>query len=214
MEWWKEFYDEDMEKIMFSQEMWEIAEKDCEYIPKMLDISPSEKIFDLACGIGRYSIPLAKKGFKITGLDYSENFIEKAKEKAKSLKLNIDFLQGDMREIPFENQFSVVICMFTSFGHFLDEKDHLKTPRIAGVIFKNELYFGIVRHDLIFAKKLDLEKGKAFLLSTYGFKEKIEKNIVDFDVSDIKKEIERLELEEVISCLVFSGEQIEILSCY
>ncbi len=106
-----------------------------------------------------------------------------------------------------ENVVNVIANTLATFGY---EKDHLKTPRIVGVVFKNKLYFGVVRHDLVFAKKFDPESGEAFLLSTYGFKEKIEENVVYFDVSDVREGINKLGLEEIISYLVFCGGRIEI----
>ncbi len=81
------------------------------------------KILDLACGYGRHTIPLAKMGYDMTGLDYTEKFIQMAEEKAKEENLQIEFLVGDMRKIPFENHFAGVISYFTSFGFFSDEEN-------------------------------------------------------------------------------------------
>lgn len=87
------------------------------------------KILDLACGEGRLSIPLAQKGYEVVGLDYSEYQISRAREALKATGRNheVAFIQGDMRDIPYENEFDAVINMFTSFGYFHDESDHLKT---------------------------------------------------------------------------------------
>lgn len=82
---------------------------------------------DLACGYGRHSIPLAKRGYNVTGFDYSKRFITTAKRLKKEMGLsNATFVQGDMRNLKYKNKFDVVINMFTSFGYFDDEKDNLK----------------------------------------------------------------------------------------
>jgi SAM-dependent methyltransferase len=71
-------------------------------------------------------VVLAQKGFHVTGYDLSEGFLNRARELAETLKVKIDLKQGDMREIPYENQFDAVINMFTAFGFFENEQEDLK----------------------------------------------------------------------------------------
>lgn len=64
------------------------------------------KIFVVGCGIGRNTISLFKKGFKITGIDFVPLMIENAKKIAKESKLKIDHCAGDVNNIKFdENSF-------------------------------------------------------------------------------------------------------------
>ena len=83
-----------------------------------LAVQPGEKILDLACGTGNYSIELAKRGLIITGLDCSQRMIESA-----SLKdANIGWFIGDASTSPFdERQFSGAIC--TLAIHHFDSLD-------------------------------------------------------------------------------------------
>lgn len=70
-----------------------------------------QKILDLGCGPGYYSIALVKKGNDVTGIDISEDKINIAKQVAKENKINVNFLVGDARKIPFkDNTFDLVIC--------------------------------------------------------------------------------------------------------
>lgn len=126
MEWWESFFNEGAGEIMFTEEAWQRAEQNCDALVALLGIVPGAKILDLACGTGRYAIPLAKRGYQVVGLDISSVFLEQARARAKEQGLKIEFVQGDMRRIPFENEFDAVINLFTSFGYFEKEEDHLR----------------------------------------------------------------------------------------
>jgi len=123
MAWYDEFFKEDYLKIYLPFLTEERTKTDVDFIIDVLGLSPGSKILDLACGFGRHTIPLAKMGYDMTGLDYTEKFIQMAEEKAKKENLQIEFLVGDMRKIPFENHFAGVISYFTSFGFFSDEEN-------------------------------------------------------------------------------------------
>lgn len=72
----------------------------------------SLKILDVACGTGRHSIELVKRGYTVTGIDLSESLLSRAREKAQREKLAVTFLKHDARRLPFENEFdlAVMIC--------------------------------------------------------------------------------------------------------
>lgn len=126
MEWWQSFFDEGTGQIMFAEEAWQRAEQSCDSLVSLLRLQPGAKILDLACGPGRFAIPLAKRGFCVVGLDFSEVYLEQARAKAQEHQLQIEFIRGDMRAIPFESEFDAVINLFTSFGYFEREEDHLQ----------------------------------------------------------------------------------------
>jgi ubiquinone/menaquinone biosynthesis C-methylase UbiE len=129
MEWWEEYFDEDMGKILFPQERMRQTSPECDLIEDLLELHKGDAVLDLACGIGRHSVELGKRGYEVTGLDYSEVYLSKAREAARKRKVEVEFLKGDMRKIPFKDRFDAVICMFTSFGFFKKESDHLKVLR-------------------------------------------------------------------------------------
>jgi ubiquinone/menaquinone biosynthesis C-methylase UbiE len=123
MAWYDEFFKEDYLQIYLPFLTEERTKQEIDFIIEILNLPPGSKILDLACGFGRHTIPLAKKGYDMTGLDYTEKFIRMAEEKAQKENLQIEFLVGDMRKIPFENHFAGVISYFTSFGFFSDEEN-------------------------------------------------------------------------------------------
>jgi len=97
---------------------------ECDFIEKELYFNKSIKILDVGCGTGRHSIELSKRGYSVTGVDLSESQLAYAREKAKSNNLNIDFLQHDARNLPFDNQFDAVI-MLCEGGFPLMETDEM-----------------------------------------------------------------------------------------
>ncbi|MDR7434998.1 MAG: class I SAM-dependent methyltransferase [Armatimonadota bacterium] len=124
--WWESFFDQEMGEVMFPEQAWQQAEELCGHLLQLLNLQPGAKILDLACGPGRFALPLAKRGFCVVGFDLASVYLEQARKKAQEQGLFIELVQGDMREIPFEDEFDAVINMFTSFGYFDDERDHLK----------------------------------------------------------------------------------------
>ncbi len=77
----------------------------------LLEAYTLKTVLDLGCGTGGDSIVLARQGYAMTGLDYSQAALERARAKATFAKLDINFVQGDMAaRLPFEdNTFDAVV---------------------------------------------------------------------------------------------------------
>lgn len=95
-----------------------------DFIEHELNFNKEAKILDIACGTGRHSIELAKRGYDVTGFDLSENQIERAKEKAKAENLVIDLKVHDARAPHFKHKFDLVI-MLCEGGFSLMETDEM-----------------------------------------------------------------------------------------
>ncbi len=75
------------------------------------------KTLELACGTGRITIPLAKNGVNITGIDVSEEMLSLAKEKALKEGANIDFQKQNMINFKLDEKFDFIFCIHNSFSH-------------------------------------------------------------------------------------------------
>src|SRR5215510_10668991 len=82
-----------------------------------------KKVLDLCCGPGRFSIPLATKGFVVTGVDRTAFLLDKARARTKQARVKIEWIQEDMRTFVRPAAFDMVISMYTSFGYF-DDRQH------------------------------------------------------------------------------------------
>lgn len=83
---------------------------------KFAKLSKGE-ILELSCGTGRVSIFLAKKGYKITGIDISDNMLNIGRKKVKKLNLTnkIKMIQGDIFDFNLRKKFNLVIIPLSSF---------------------------------------------------------------------------------------------------
>ena len=94
------------------------------FLVEKLELAPGTRVLDLACGRGRISIPLARHGCRVVGVDLSPNSLELARRDAAAAGVMLEVIQSDMREIDFDPEFDVAINLFTSFGYFQDHGDN------------------------------------------------------------------------------------------
>jgi len=98
----------------------DITSHEIDLIINTLNLTPQHRILDLACGQGRHTLELARRGFEnIEGLDRSHYLIQKAKARAKKESLNVKLREGDARKIPVPpDYFDFVLILGNSFGYF------------------------------------------------------------------------------------------------
>ncbi|MCZ4244888.1 class I SAM-dependent methyltransferase [Pedobacter punctiformis] len=127
--WFQYWFNSPYYHILYQQRNDAEAEFFIDNLTSFLNPATDSKMLDIACGKGRHSIYLNKKGFNVTGIDLSEQSIKYAKQ-FENEKLH--FLVHDMRRLFYINYFDIALNLFTSFGYFDTEKDHvnaLKTFR-------------------------------------------------------------------------------------
>jgi ubiquinone/menaquinone biosynthesis C-methylase UbiE len=82
-----------------------------------------DPVLELACGTGRVSLPLARAGFRVTGLDAAPSMMEVARARAAGNKLDIAFIEGDMRDFDLGERFPLILCPANAFLHLLTRAD-------------------------------------------------------------------------------------------
>jgi len=97
---------------------------ECDFIETELNSNKTFKILDVGCGTGRHSIELTKRGYNITGIDLSESMLNKARKKAIESNLEINFMNLDARNLPFNMDFDAAI-MLCEGGFPLMETDEM-----------------------------------------------------------------------------------------
>ncbi|MEK7310067.1 MAG: class I SAM-dependent methyltransferase [Planctomycetota bacterium] len=127
----KDWYEQDVfwktfEPYMFNEKL-ERTPKEIDAIISLLELKRGACVLDLCCGPGRHSLELARRGFRVTGVDRTAAYLQKARRKAKGLR--IEFVRADMREFCRPKAFNAVINMFTSFGYFKDQVDDYKVAK-------------------------------------------------------------------------------------
>jgi SAM-dependent methyltransferase len=97
----------------------------------------SVSILDIACGAGRHAVELARLGYSVTGNDLSPFLLEKARQEAADCNATLSFSCCDMRDIPADGTFDLVVQLFTSFGYFDREEEDLRVFRNVYNTLKN-----------------------------------------------------------------------------
>jgi ubiquinone/menaquinone biosynthesis C-methylase UbiE len=100
------------------------SDADADLITRLLELTPGQRVLDLACGYGRITERLAQKGAQAAGLDRSPLFIQRAKTNAADKNVRVEYVEGDMRALPYEPEsFDAAISWFTSFGYYGDDEN-------------------------------------------------------------------------------------------
>lgn len=100
---------------------------DLQFYKKWLPRNKEAKILELCCGTGRLTIPLAKDGYNICGVDYTSSMLERAKVKASEAGLEINFIEADIRTLNLQDKFDVIFIPFNSIHHLYRNEDLFKT---------------------------------------------------------------------------------------
>jgi len=99
------------------------ARGEVSFIIRKTGVKKGEKILDVCCGPGRHSALLAEKGFKVTGVDFSPEYLREAAARAKKKGVRVKFVKKDARKLRFQAEFGLALNLFTSFGYFKRQED-------------------------------------------------------------------------------------------
>jgi ubiquinone/menaquinone biosynthesis C-methylase UbiE len=103
---------------------------EADFLVKAVQCTAGAHLLDVPCGNGRLSFELASRGYRVTGLDISKEFIQEAMSRLSppadaggtDLIAPVEFLLGNMRNIEGEAIYDGVYCFGNSFG-FLEYSD-------------------------------------------------------------------------------------------
>jgi|SRR6187402_1627845 len=94
----------------------------------MLRPEGGERILDLACGTGRHSLELVRRGFSVVGVEISAELVEIANRDAADQGLGATFLQGDLRQLDYEDEFDIVLNLNDgAVGYFETDAENHRT---------------------------------------------------------------------------------------
>ena len=133
-EWFATWFDTDEYHTLYGDRDTKEAEDFVNKLIEYFELKPPCKILDAGCGAGRHVHSWAQQGFEAVGFDLSSNSIEKARKRAEELNLlNAQFEVHDLRKFyeleKWQERFQIVTNLFTSFGYFPEEADHIDVVR-------------------------------------------------------------------------------------
>src|SRR5712692_8275153 len=92
-------------------------------------LAPGTAVLDAPCGFGRHSVEFARRGYAVTGVDFNETELERARAAAKSARVTLRLISQDMRDMEFSGEFDLAVNLFSSIGYFSDDEDRLLIDR-------------------------------------------------------------------------------------
>ncbi len=111
---------------------------DLQFYKKWLPGNKDAKILELCCGTGRLTLPIAKDGYNICGVDYTSSMLEQAKVKASEAGLEINFMEADIRTLNLQEKFDLIFIPFNSIHHLYKNEDLFQALNVV----KNHLKAG------------------------------------------------------------------------
>jgi SAM-dependent methyltransferase len=119
--WWSDdqFWD-DMFDFIFPPEHLALGEELAAKAAALLGVERGAAILDLGCGPGRVAVPLARRGFRVTGVDAHAGYLERARAWAEREGVELSLCRADMSKLTFHSEFDAALCVFNSFGYFDD----------------------------------------------------------------------------------------------
>jgi cyclopropane fatty-acyl-phospholipid synthase-like methyltransferase len=130
VEWFEEWFNTEEYLEVYSHRNEKDAGTLVNLILKKVKLQPNAKVLDMACGAGRHAILFAEKGFNVTAVDLSNNLLKVAEKAAVKAEVEINFVKEDLRKFRIEQNFDLIVNLFTSFGYFQKDEDNFK-------LFKN-----------------------------------------------------------------------------
>lgn len=127
--WWEELFNDDFLRASEKLTERQIG-REVDFIEDSLGVMKGAMLLDLACGTGRHAVELTLRGYQVVGFDLSLSMLARAAEEAEERAASLNFVQGDMREMTFEETFDGIYCWNTSFGYFEEEKNAQVISRV------------------------------------------------------------------------------------
>lgn len=105
-------------------EMWEKAitpewtNAEVAFVQDMMNLPAGASILDMPCGTGRHSVMLARKGFKLTSVDISDEFISGLKKLVESERLPVNVMHANSLSVQLNSMYDGAFCLGNCFGYF------------------------------------------------------------------------------------------------
>jgi SAM-dependent methyltransferase len=129
-EWFTTFFDAAYVAQLREEKPPAQTRREVDFLVRALRPAPGARILDVPCGYGRHASALARRGFRVVGVDLSRAMIAEARRRSAPGP-RLAFVRRDMRRIAFRGEFDAVINLYTSFGYFTPAQNQAVLRRMA-----------------------------------------------------------------------------------
>jgi SAM-dependent methyltransferase len=119
--WYADFFTELPNTFWRAAVPAEATAAEIEFLVRDVGLRAGSRVLDVPCGSGRHSLPLARRGCRVTGLDVSAEAVAHARAAADAAGLDVDLRVGDLRALPADVRADAAICMGNAFGYLEHE---------------------------------------------------------------------------------------------
>lgn len=85
--------------------------EEVDFMEDVFQLRPGSSVLDIGCGTGRHSVELARRGYQVTGIDFSVGMLAVARQKAEQVGVNVEWIEADVTTFRFTKLFDAAICM-------------------------------------------------------------------------------------------------------
>ena len=105
------------------------AATEVQWITSIAGLEAGARVLDAPCGFGRHSVELGRLGYQVTGVDFSETELDRARKTAADAGVSLTLVCQDIRDMEFPSEFDLAVNLFSSIGYFADDEDRLVVDR-------------------------------------------------------------------------------------
>ena len=98
--------------------------QEASFLWTLLHPSQSSRLIDIGCGHGKHALALAGRGSEVIGIDFAVTLLNRARQLADALRIDIRLIRGDMRRLPFRAECAEAAILMDAFGFFDTEGEH------------------------------------------------------------------------------------------
>ena len=117
-EWWRTFFEGPFVDFWLATPPPEQTAKEVDFVQKSLGVSAPAALLDVPCGGGRHSLVFAERGYAMTGVDLSREFLNAARAHVISEAGSIAWEHREMRDLPWPGRFDGAFSLGNSFAYF------------------------------------------------------------------------------------------------
>ena len=117
--WWEHFFEGVAVDLWLQALPPEHTEREAAFLARTLAVLSGAELLDVPCGGGRLSLALAERGYQLTGVDWSPEFLNHARSNDTTHRVTWE--RRDMRDLPWVARFDGAFCVGNSFGYLDDE---------------------------------------------------------------------------------------------
>ena len=130
--WWEHFFEGAPVDLWLQAVSPEHTAREADSLVRALDVAPGAALLDVPCGGGRVSLELASRGYHMTGVDWSHEFLAHAR--LSDAARDVTWERRDMRDLPWPGRFDGAFCLGNSFGYLDDEGNEAFVRAVAAAL--------------------------------------------------------------------------------